>query len=73
MRALKKDQVKKELMEQKTDIRCHEEEPAPQGLQGFVSENEEDRAQPRLGCENELLLAEEAVHQFYYIDLILCL
>lgn len=46
MRALKKDQVKKELMEQKTGIRCHEEEPAPQGLQGFVSENEEDRAQP---------------------------
>jgi len=60
-------------MEQKTGVCYQKEEPASQGLQGCVSENEEDRLQPPLGCENKSLLAEEAVHQFYYTDLISCL
>lgn len=36
-------------------------------------ENEEDRAQPLLGREEQPLIAQEAVHQFYYKDLISCL
>lgn len=72
MRALK-DEVKNELTEQKTGICYHKEDPASQGLQGHVSENEEERPQPPLGCENQPLLAEEAIHQFYDMDLISCL
>lgn len=55
-------------MEQKTGIWHHREEPASWGLQGSLSENGEDGAQPPPGWEKQKQIQKHLLRKKLYIS-----